>query len=307
MKKRRLHIIITTVLIGIFLWLSVTLRDQYQITVAAPLVIEDIPEGVAIRTPVPRTVQLKFRGNGWRLAGLLMGPDMEVHIPFNALPQGNRTITTSEIAERISFSPSVELVNMNPDTIAVRLDRFRSKRVPVVPDLGITFKEGYGQVGSVLVSPDSVTIDGAETLLQEITSWKTSRASFDELKVPVEEEVLLAQSNNLMLSLAPASVRVRINVQPFAEKVFSGLPVEISGLPANRDVIFIPPKMEIVARGGIRQLASLLPVDFQLEISYDRIVADSTGTIEPDVVAPSGIQVVARRPERLQYIVRKRL
>ncbi|MBP1657949.1 MAG: hypothetical protein H6Q31_2550, partial [Bacteroidetes bacterium] len=73
-----------------------------------------------------------------------------------------------------------------------------------------------------------------------------------------------------------------------------------------RDVIFIPPKMEIVARGGIRQLASVLPVDFQIGVSYDRILADTTGAIEPDVVAPSGIQIVARKPEKLQYIVRKR-
>lgn len=307
MKKHRLHVIVTTALIGIFLWLSATLRDQYQITVAAPLVIEDIPEGVAIRTPVPRTVQLKFRGNGWRLAGLLMGPDMAVHIPFGTLPQGNRTITINEITERISYSPSVELVSMNPDTIAVRLDRLTTKRVPVIPDFSISFKEGYGQVGNVLVSPESVTVNGAETVLRDITAWKTTRTSFEELKTPVEQEVVLAQSDNLLLSSTPPAVRVRINVQPFAEKVFSGLPVEISGLPANRDVIFIPPKMEIVVRGGIRQLASLLPVDFQLGISYDRIVADTTGTIEPDVAAPSGIQVVSRRPERVQYVVRKRL
>jgi hypothetical protein len=307
MKKRRLHIIITTTLIGIFLWLSATLRDQYQITVTAPLVIEDIPEGVAIRTPVPRTVQLKFRGNGWRLAGLLMGPDMEVHIPFGALPQGNRTITINEITERISYSPSVELVSMNPDTITVRLDRLTTRRVPVIPDLDVTFKEGYGQVGTVLVSPESVTVNGAETILRDITSWKTTRASFEELKTPVEQEVALARSDNLMLSCTPPAVRVRINVQLFAEKVFSGLPVEIAGLPANRDVIFIPPKIEIVVRGGIRQLASLLPVDFQLGISYDRVVADTTGTVEPEVVAPSGVQVVSRRPERVQYVVRKRL
>ena len=306
MKKRRLHIIITTTLIGIFLWLSVTLREQYQITLAVPLLIDEIPEGMAIRTPVPRTVHLRFRGDGWHLAGLLMGSTSDVHIPFTSLPQGRRTITMNEVGERITYPPSIQLVSMLPDTVAVRLDRLSSARVPVTPDFTVSFKEGYGQVGAILLSPDSVTVMGAESVLDQITSWKTSRTSFRDLKAPVEQMIALAQSEGPMVSCSPSSVRVRINVQSFAEKIFSGLPVEVRGVPSNRDVIFIPPKMEIVARGGIRQLASVLPVDFQIGVSYDRILADTTGAIEPDVVAPSGIQIVARKPEKLQYIVRKR-
>ncbi|MBP1691424.1 MAG: hypothetical protein H6Q32_776 [Bacteroidetes bacterium] len=307
MKNRRLLIIITTALIGVFLWLSVNLREQYQLVVAAPFSVDEVPEGMAIRTPVPRTIQLRFRGDGWRLAGLLLGPDLSVTIPLSSLPQGSRTITVNEIIERISLSPGVQLVDVKPETVAVWLDHLSTKRVPVVPEFTVSFKEGYGQVGAVMLSPDSITVSGAETVLERIASWKTASTSFEELKAPVEAMVPLALSVGPMVRSSPSSVRVRINVEPFAEKVFSGLPVEIRRLPPNRDVIFIPPKMEIVARGGIRQLASLLPVDFELSVPYERILADTTGSIEPEIVPPSGIQVVTRRPEKLQYIVRKRL
>ena len=307
MKNRRLLIIITTALIGVFLWLSVNLREQYQLVVAAPFSVDEVPEGMAIRTPVPRTIQLRFRGDGWRLAGLLLGPDLSVTIPLSSLPQGSRTITVNEIIERISISPGVQLVDVKPETVAVWLDHLSTKRVPVVPEFTVSFKEGYGQVGAVMLSPDSITVSGAETVLERIASWKTASTSFEELKAPVEAMVPLALSVGPMVRSSPSSVRVRINVEPFAEKVFSGLPVEIRRLPPNRDVIFIPPKMEIVARGGIRQLASLLPVDFELSVPYERILADTTGSIEPEIVPPSGIQVVTRRPEKLQYIVRKRL
>ncbi len=307
MQNRRPLIIITTALIGIFLWLSVNLREQYQLVVAAPFSVDEVPEGMAIRTPVPRSIQLRFRGDGWRLAGLLLGPDLSVTIPLSSLPQGSRTITVNEIIERISISPGVQLVDVKPETVAVWLDHLSTKRVPVVPEFTVSFKEGYGQVGAVMLSPDSITVSGAETVLERIASWKTASTSFEELKAPVETMVPLALSVGPMVRSSPSSVRVRINVEPFAEKVFSGLPVEIRRLPPNRDVIFIPPKMEIVARGGIRQLASLLPVDFELSVPYERILADTTGSIEPEIVPPSGIQVVTRRPEKLQYIVRKRL
>jgi YbbR domain-containing protein len=307
MKRRRIHIVFTTLLIGIFLWLSVNLREQYNITVSAPLSIEDVPEGMAIRTAVPQHVQLKLHGEGWRLAGLLMGPDIHVSIPFSSLPQGNRDITINQILERITLSPGIQLLRVSPDTVPVWLDRVSAKRVPVVPDLSLTFREGYGQVGTVQLMPDSVTMTGAETVLRQITEWRTAHASFEDIKAPVEAMVALAHGDGPAVQCMPPELQVRINVQPFAEKVFSGLPVELDDLPANREVILIPPKMEVVARGGIRQLASLMPVDFRVSVPFDRILADTTGSILPDVHPPSGIQVVTHRPERLQYIVRKRL
>jgi YbbR domain-containing protein len=171
----------------------------------------------------------------------------------------------------------------------------------------VLFREGYGQVGNTMLSPESVTVSGAAALLDRIDRWQTTPTRFDDVKAPVEEDVPLMESPEFMVECTPPVVRVRINVQPFAEKVFSGLAVELRSLPSNRDVIFIPPKIEIVARGGIRQLASILPVDFQVSVEYERIVADTTGTIEPHINTPQGVQVVARRPERVQYIVRKRL
>ena len=42
-------------------------------------------------------------------------------------------------------------------------------------------------------------------------------------------------------------------------------------------------------------------------MQFDNIVADTTGTVLPEVYPPAGIQVVTHHPEKLQYIVRKRL
>lgn len=307
MKRRRIHIIITTLLIGTLLWLSVTLREQFNVTVDAPLTVEDVPEGMAIKTAVPRQIRLRLRGEGWRLAGLLMGSSLRVNIPFASLTPGNRIITINQIVERVTLSPGIQVLRTIPDTVVVWLDRVSTKRVPVVPDIALTFREGYGQVGPVQLIPDSVTITGAETVVRQIREWRTSRVAFTDVKAPVESMISVARGDGPAVQCIPPELQVRVNVQPFAEKVFSGLPVEISGTPANREVIFIPPKMEVVARGGIRQLASLMPVDFRVVVQFDNIVADTSGTIRPEVYPPAGIQVVTHHPEKLQYIVRKRL
>jgi hypothetical protein len=98
-----------------------------------------------------------------------------------------------------------------------------------------------------------------------------------------------------------------VDVERYAEKVFHGLAVNLQSVPANREVILVPPRIEVVIRAGMRQLSALRDADIRVAVDYTSIVADSTGTIEPVISAPQGVQVLQKRPERLTYIIRKPL
>ncbi|RPH36067.1 YbbR-like domain-containing protein [bacterium] len=307
MKRKRLHIVIVSAVFGVLVWISVSMSEQYQIAVSVPISIDNVPEGKSIRTPVPQALQLKLRGDGWRLASLLLGADMKMRFPLQALRSGKKAITFADVAERIADRPGVQLMDMVPDSVFVELDRTSHRKVAVVLDYTVSFREGYGQVGPATVTPESVTVTGAESLLRTIDSWSTVRGIFENLKAPVEADLPLAPSPIYLVSLSTSNVHLRIDVEPFAEKVFSGLPVEIRSVAPNREVILIPPKIEIVARGGIKQLSNASPSDFRLTVDYRMILADPTGIIDPDIIAPPEIQVVSRRPEHLQYVVRRRL
>jgi hypothetical protein len=71
--------------------------------------------------------------------------------------------------------------------------------------------------------------------------------------------------------------------------------------------MLIPPRIEVVVRGGIDQLTIIEQMDFRAHIDFRAILADTSGSMEPQITSPEGVQVVARRPERIQYIVRTRL
>jgi len=305
--KRNIHIVAATVLFGILVWLSVAMREEYHVSVAAPLMIEDVPPDWAIRTPVPSTVQLRFRGDGWRLAGLLLGPEIRLAFPYATFSSGKGTITTSDIAEKIGLRAGIQLVDVNPDSIRVAIDPFAEKMVPVVPEYTISFREGYNQVGSIVVQPESVTIGGAAAVLAQIDSWPTTQVSFEDVRAPVDTRIPLGSSTAYNLTFSARAVRMRIDVQPIAEKVFSGLPVAVLSVPTTHEVILIPPKVELVVRGGIEQLSQLTLPQFHVWVDYETIRAETTRTIETHVLAPEGMQIVRKTPERLEFIVRKKL
>lgn len=307
MRNKRIHIILATTLFAILLWGSINMSYQYQVTAAAPLVIENIPAGRAIKTPVPHDLQMRFRGTGWRLAPLVWGSELTYALDLKTIPATQNALTLNDIAENLNLPAGIQPLDMKPDSIYILLDSQTQKRVPVILDHTVTFREGYGQVGNTIVTPESVTIGGAKSLLQRIDLWATTRISFENLKAPVDTDVPLAESASYMLSFSPSSVHVRINVQPFAEKTIPGLTIRVHSVPPNREVILIPPKIDIVVRGNIEQLSELTGSNFEATVDYDAILADTSGYVDARIDLPPGLQVVNRRPERHQYIVRKRL
>jgi len=84
-------------------------------------------------------------------------------------------------------------------------------------------------------------------------------------------------------------------------------PVTVVAAPPNKEVIFIPPRLDIIARGGIDQLAKITPESFQATIDYRALVEDSANAIYPALQGPAGVKVVSRKPERFQFIIRSRL
>jgi len=307
MRKRNLHIIIASVVFGILVWLSVALQEEYTITVTAPFFIEGIPPGRALRSPIPRSIQFRFRGEGWRLAGLSMGSDPELRFRYTAPGAEPMTLSGEDFLEGIGHHAGITLLDVRPDSVQLETDRRVERRVPVVPSYVITFREGYGQIGTAEVQPESVTVAGAASVLQHIDRWPTQRAAFHDIRTSLDVEIPLARSETYELSFSDRTVRLRIDVQAFAERVLPGVPVEVRGVPLTQEVLFIPPKIELVVRGGIQQLSAIETHDALAWVDYQTVISDTTGIIECHVRTPEGIQLVQKRPERLRYIIRKKL
>ncbi|HEX9655862.1 MAG TPA: hypothetical protein VGB89_02965 [Bacteroidota bacterium] len=307
MKTKRLHIVIITVVFAIILWLSVKLGSTYQVNVSASVVIENVPPGMAIATPVPRTLQLRFRGEGWQLVPLLFGTAPDYRIDARDLGTGSKTITMDNISSTFSSGGVFLLVGMNPDTVFVKLEHFAAKSIPVKSDLKVVFRDGYGQVGRTVIEPESVTVGGAASIIASLDQWHTVRKTLDNIQAPMNQLVALADTGVFRVTLNPQAVRVRMDVQSLAEKTISGLLVEVYDVPNGLEVIVIPPKIDLLVRSGIRRLSNISSESFRVSAMYSEILADSSGTFIPDLDGPNDVQIIGKRPDRLQYIVRKRL
>ena len=289
------------------MWVSINMGYEYTIVKHIPVAVENLGEGKALKYPVPKTVAVRFRGIGWFLAGLYLSPDVKYYIDVSSLNTERFVITSQDLHEHLKLPAAVQPMDVKPESLVLALEEYKEKRVPVVPHVSLDFYPGYGQVGPALVTPESVLIGGAREIIEPITQWQISYQRFEKLRAPVDKMLPLQESGDLSITVFQEAARLQINVQPFAEKTFTGIVTRVTGAPINREVIFIPPKMDIIARGGIDQLAKLSSNDFQALVDYQTLVQDSTGTVGPVLMGPEGVKIVSRTPERFQYFIRKRL
>jgi len=307
MQKTRFHIIIATTLFAVLLWVSVNMSYDYHVVVSVPLIIENLPLDKAIATPFPKSVQVRLRGSGWRSAALMLGADPRCIIDAGSLGSHKRSLALNDVIDRVRIPIGMQPVDMNPESLYFGFDSYTQKRVPVLLNAETEFRTGYGQVGETVVIPDSITIGGATSLLATIGGWPTTRTRFNDMRSPLDAELPLADSASHYLRLSPQTIRVMIDVQQFAEKTISGLPVETHAVPKNKEVILIPPKIDLIVRGGVEQLSALGNDRFKASVDYGMILTDSTGYTDPIVVSPKGVQLVTKKPERMQFIIRTKL
>ena len=307
MENKRYHIVIASIVFAILTWVSVNMRDEYTIVRSMPVVLENLKEGKALKYPVPKTMNVRFHGNGWLLAGLYLLPDVKYFIDLSTVGTEDFMITAHDLMDHIKLPLAIQPIDVKPETLLLALDEYLEKRVPIVPHFSFEYHEGYGQVGLMQLAPESVSIAGSDHIISRITAWPTLYKKFDDIHSSLDMDVSLEDPANYSAEVYARTTHLTVNVQPFAEKTFSGVPIIAVAAPLNREVIFIPPKLDIILRGGIDQLAKLSLDDFRASVNYQSLVQDSADAVVPNLTVPGDVKVVNRKPERVQFIIRKRL
>jgi YbbR domain-containing protein len=305
MKNKNIHIVIFSALFAVVLWLSVNMGYEYQSVISVPLVLDNIKPNRALARPLPSSINVKVRTSGWQLVGLSFVPEIPYVLDVGDISNRYNFATSKDITERLKLPQGIRTIDIKPETVAVVLDEKIKKTVPVEPLVRMSFRDGYGVVGDVRTMPDSVTLTGAKSLLDKIYQWQTERLEFSDLKSGVNTRVAVSDTFAFGITPTPSFVSLQFDVQPTAEKSFKGIPVEVNQVPGNRVVVLIPPRVDIIIRGGVEQIAAVEQKDFSAYIDYKSILLDTTGSLQAVVTTPRNIKVVKQQPERLQYVVRK--
>lgn len=300
--KKNFHIVIIAFVFSSILWVSITLTEEYFSTYKIPVRIVNTPYGYTLASELNQEISVKIRGIGWRLTGLNLGSD--THFNVSARNDSGRIVANlyANLIENPWLSSDVTVIDISPDTVSFVVERISSKKLPVIPDIDLTFKAGFGLASKVKIVPDSVIVYGPVSRIENLNFISTRKVTLNALDNLTRVRLTF---DNDIFNTNIAVVDVTLDVQRIVDKEIENIRVEVLDIPSDRDVVLLPNTINCLIKGGINVLGRLTSADFSAVVHYRDVLLDTIGTVAPLINLPENVELVSAKPERLRYIIRK--
>lgn len=311
-SKANLWRVLGAVFFAAFLWGLTALSDTYFSSLSLPLRV-DLPPDQALIEPLPSTIQVTLRASGWALLKMKAAGQAECVLhPSARFQEKQREVMVDRSAllteVRAGLPGAEQVTNIYPDSLTMVIGRVTSKRVPLIPVGAINTRQGFEVIGSYQISPDSITVVGSEKSLQKITSWTTEPIQLEDVHQPVSRmRIRVNDTLPGVVRPTPLVVELSADVQEIAERAFPD--ISIINRAAARDttleLVLQPERVEILIRGGARDLSRLSPRLLRAWIDVAHGI-DTLGYARPRLLnLPPGLRVIRFNPERVRYLWRK--
>ncbi|MDQ3022531.1 MAG: CdaR family protein [Bacteroidota bacterium] len=299
-------ILIFSFLFAFALWMYINLNFSYSVDISIPVEIQS-SNSQALSEEIPNSIDVTVKGKGWDLINIIISKNVKYNLDISRFKKDSRIITEQFVNERLNLNPNISVLKITPDTININFDKVSEKVVPVKNNIIINLKDGYSIVGKSVLNPDSVNIQGASPLLNKIKYFPTEEKVFNNVNSDINGVVNLKDTLSNLVKAELKQVSFYYDVQLSAEKIFEDITVDISNPPDDKEVLLIPPKINISVRGGVEQLAQIGYSDIKVNIEYENIESDTLGFVIPEVKIPKETTLLKIEPQKLQYIIKKKL
>lgn len=238
---------IFALILAAILWMYVMNEQNPPVesTVTIPLELRNL-SGKVIVVDAPEEVRVKVRGPRNSVAGLLP-KDIKSYLELKGLPEGRHTVKVNPV-----IPLSLELVEVTPDKVQIRLDSAASRQLPV--EIKIIGATPVGiLVDKVSADPMKVTVEGPRSQLDAVEKVVANIDMTEKRSTFTVSAPLMAltkdgrELDGLGVSPEKSSVTV-VLVQGSAKKLVDVKPIAYSELPPGivlKRIITEPDKVEI--------------------------------------------------------------
>ena len=287
------------------LWLYINLNLSYSLDISIPVEIQTT-KSQALTEDIPNKIEVKVKGKGWDLLNILISKDLKYNLDISKMKKDSKIITGQFVNERLNLQQNVSILEINPDTININFDKVFEKLVPVRNNITLNLKEGYSIVGTPVLIPDSVKIQGSSYLLNKIKYVPTEYKVISNVNSDVSGVVNLKDTLSNVIKIDQKQVNFRFKIQLSAEKNLDDILINVLNVPQDKEVLLIPPKLSVSLRGGVEQLTQITSSDVIVNIEFGKIENDTLGFVIPEIIIPDETSMLKSEPSKLQYIIKNK-
>ena len=299
-KSEKITVFLVAFGIAIGLWLLVNLGREYSLTVEVPLHITDPEDDYALVEQPPGTAKVTVFGEGWNLLNIYNNP------PSATISPASEHIDLLEIIQdQMAAHPELSVQKVEPASLLLPVEERITRKVPVHPEVNVSFRRQYNFKGSPTINPDSVTISGARSLVEDIDELTTRSYEFSDVDENLNVELELKSPSEL-LQLDRERVNYHAEVSEFTEAEVRLL-VRVRNQPEGEEVRFTPSVITVRYDVPLDQFGlAQEQIPYEAYVYYEDIEEDTTGVISPVISSTMenlDLRLRSFQPRRVSYYI----
>lgn len=307
-KATKLRSIIFFLLLALVFWALTKFSKESTAAIQAKLDFTNIPTSVSISEENLNYLNFDVTANGFQfLSYKLNEPTIQIDVS-KYYTEGDSVVvlSNSELNTEVSaqIDKNTRLYNVSIDELAIRLDHIISKKVPVIFNAQLNFKEGFRSTSAATIEPDSVLVSGPSEALGSIMGIHSEAFSQDNVSETIETTVNLVHPEPSDLKIQTREIRVKVPVEEFTQKQVL-VPVEVVNVPADVTLKLLPDKVNVRFEVSVSRFNAISANDFQMVCDYAEKTLAESFMIPKLVQQPDGIHHLELDTKKIEYLIFK--
>ncbi len=310
---RRLIVFLFFVVLSTIFWFLNQLEEEYVTEISLPVRYTNFPKEKILANELPNHFELRVRGHGYKLLEYkISNKFLPFSINVNSLTL--RMHSQSSYAKFFSLtrllnkdiedqiSSELEVVAIKPDTLFFEFADRIFKKVPVVSHLNVVPATQYMIRGDIQFEPDSITVSGANPIIDTIDYVFTKQLDLLDLSVTYHDEVKLTKMDNVNFS--DNEVGVNIQVEKFTE-ASQQIKLNVINVPDSLILRTFPKEITVTYFVALSDYEKVLPQLFEAVVNYKETEQHENKLNVSIINQPDYIQSLRYNPKTVEYIIEK--
>ncbi len=244
--------------LALFLWVLVQVGNPSQRDLLVPVEIRlDDPGWILMADPVPDTVRVYFRGPQTEIFRITGFDLISVTVPITEMSDEEMVIQLQPGWVSVAGYRGVQVEDIVPDVISVRLDRRSTRILPVRVSTRGTLPERLALASAPILTPDRVRVSGPASVVDGLDTLDIVPVFLSDVDGQVTVETRVDTVGIGRVSLVPYIISVGIPAEESIERVFTGVRVITYPVAGAEPIQVFPENMRVTVRGARSRVSAM--------------------------------------------------
>jgi hypothetical protein len=120
------------------------------------------------------------------------------------------------------------------------------------------------------------------------------------------ESLILQNPEPELIGLNVQNINVDFDIQRLVERVVYKIPIFITEVPADLEVLAIPPELALKVKGGEKRVAALKPDEIKAEITFASHYRSNIDTYAVSIQTPDDINWIESIPKTFSLQIKRK-